>query len=375
MTDNERLDLPSASSAHRRRRCIGSENLIAQLRERGLLKEIPETADQKSGTLVHAAWAGQEVKLSPSQARTLEELRRLEALVVADWSGQEPYTLIGREERLWLHSGINPLLSGQFDAAFWTLNFRRVLILDAKTLYGEIQPAEHNLQLRELVALFLANHPKVQHFRVAILSPNLAQRCTVADYDAWEAQLALRQTRETLQESKDPEAPRIPGSYCDHCPAVLQCEEARQLIGTTYNLAKRIEQGEFVLPLGEKGSRVLDNIMTAEKVLKALKEAYKRELALASDCLPGWHLKNGKQVRQITDIEAAMELAIQDGFTLKEFLSCTELSIGRLEQHMGSIKSLSGRALANRFKSVFEPLITIKQYAGELERVKQKALK
>jgi hypothetical protein len=375
MHDSERLDLPSASSAHRRRRCTGSENLIAQLRAKGLLKEMPQTPDAKSGTTVHVAWAGEPVELSAQQSRTLSELRRLEALVLADWSGQEAYALIGREERLWLHDGITPLLSGQYDVAYRSLDWRRVLILDAKTLYSEIQPAEYNDQLRELVALFLFNHPRTEHFTVAILSPNLAERCSVASYDRLEAELALRLTRYTLAESQDPQAPRTPGSYCNHCPAVLNCEEARGLVGATYNLAKRIEQGEFTLPLGEKGSRVLDSIMTAESVLKALKEAYKRELGLASDCLPGWRLKNGKQVRQITDIEAAMELAVQDGFTLKEFLSCAELSIGRLEQHMGSLKGLSGRALINRFKSVFEPLITFKQYAPELERVKQKALK
>jgi Protein of unknown function (DUF2800) len=372
---DERLNRPSASSAHRRRRCVGSENLIAQLRAKGLLKEMPQSEDAKSGTLVHRAWAREPVELSSQQSRTLNELCRLEALVIADWAGEQSYTLIGREERLWLHDGITPLLSGQYDVAYRTQDWRRVLILDAKTLYGEVDPAQRNDQLRELVALFCHNYPRIEHFTVAILFPNLAERCSVAGYDRLEAQLALRLTRYTLAESQDPQAPRTPGSYCDHCPAVLNCEEARGLVGATYNLAKRIEQGEFTLPLGEKGSRLLDSIMTAESVLKALKGAYKRELEFASDCLPGWRLKNGKQVRQITDIEAAMELAVQDGFTLKEFLSCAELSIGRLEQHFGSIKGLSGRALTNRFKSVFEPLITFKQYAPELERVKQKALK
>jgi hypothetical protein len=375
MIDPERLDLPSASGAHADRRCVGRQNLIRVLRSQGLLKEIPQSADASRGTLVHAAWAGEKVKLSPQESKTLEELRRLEAMLVADWSGQETFTLIGRELRLWLHQGIDPLLSGQLDVAYRSMDWHRVLLLDAKTLYGEIESAEHNDQLRALVALLHFNYPAIQHFRVAIIAPNQNPVCSVADYDRLEAELALRLTRYTLAESQDPQAPRTPGSYCNHCPAVLNCEEARGLVGTTYNLAKRIEQGEFTLPLGEKGARVLDSITTAESVLKALKEAYKRELGLAGDCLPGWRLKAGKQVRQITDIEAAMELAVQDGFTLKEFFSCAELSIGRLEQHFGSLKGLSGRALTNHFKSVFEPLITFKQYAPELERVKQKALK
>jgi len=375
MHDPERLDLPSASSAHRRRRCVGSENLIRELRWRGLLKEKLSSEDAKSGTLVHRAWAGETVQLSSQQTRTLAELRKLEALVVADWSGQEDFTLIGREERLWLHDGITPLLSGQYDAAYRTRDTYRVLILDAKTLYGEVQSAEYNDQLRELVALFCHNYPRIEHFRVAILCPNLAERCTIGDYDAWEAQLALRLTRLTLSDAQDPEAPRTPGAYCDHCPAVLQCEEARQLVGTTYNLAKRIEQGEFALPLGTKGSAILESIITADKVLSALKLAYKRELEANSEALPGWRLKPGKQIRQINDVDSAMEVAVREGFSLKAFLECTELSIGKLEERLGVIKAQSGRALANRFKSVFEPLISLKVYAPELERVKTKALK
>jgi hypothetical protein len=375
MIDQERLDLPSASSAHRRRRCVGSENLIRELRSQGLLKEIPPSEDAQSGTLVHAAWAGQNVELTQAQSVTLEELRRLEALVVADWSGQDPYVLVGREERLWLREGLEPVLSGQFDVAYRTVSTHRVLILDAKTLYGEIQSAEYNDQLRELVALFCSIYPRIERFRVAILSPNLAERCSLADYDAWEAQLALRLTRLSLAESRDPEAPRIPGAYCTHCPAVLQCEEARQLVGNTFNLAKRIEAGEFRLPLGPKGSRILDNIKVAKTVLKALEDAYKRELAATADCLPGWRLKPGKRMREILEVDKALEVAVQAGFTLGEFLACTELAIGRLQDRLGARSSISGRALSNQFESVFGELVSVQQYAPELERVKTRALK
>src|SRR5215472_9882719 len=155
MTDSERLDLPSASSAYRRRRCTGSENLIGELRKRGLLKEIPPGADATSGTLVHAAWAGQDVQLSPAQEQTLATLKDLETMVLADWGALEPYLLLGREQRLWCRKGIEPLHSGQYDVAYVSadldgrLTWERALILDAKTLYGEIDPAEHNDQLRE----------------------------------------------------------------------------------------------------------------------------------------------------------------------------------------------------------------------------------
>src|SRR4029077_7742821 len=102
MHDLERLDLSSASSAYRRRRCTGSENLIRELRTRGLLHVIPPTPYATSGTAVHAAWNGAKMKLDQRQEKTLRELKRLEDMLVAEWSAGEPFQLLGREVRLWL---------------------------------------------------------------------------------------------------------------------------------------------------------------------------------------------------------------------------------------------------------------------------------
>jgi uncharacterized protein DUF2800 len=370
MIDPERLDLESASTEYRRRRCVGSQNLIRELRRQGLLKEIPQSEDAKSGTRVHAAWAGEHVKLSPQESKTLDDLRRLEAMLLADWSGQGLYTILGRELRLWLRDGIEPIMSGQLDAAYRSFDWHRVLLLDAKTLYGEVEPAEHNDQLRALVALLHFNFPKIEQFRVAIISPNLTPAVSVADYDKPEAELALRFTRLTLDDALDPNAPRTPGRYCLSCPAQLNCEEAKQLADATYNLAKRIEAGEFRLPLGAKGSRILEDIITAQGVLSALKAAYKRELEASSDSLPGWRLKAGKRLRKIQDVQKALELAKDIGFEPEEFFACTELSIGKLSNQLAAKSNLTGRALALRFDQVFGELVTVHQCAPELERVK-----
>src|SRR5215469_312490 len=370
MTDSERLDLSSASSAYRRRRCTGSENLIRQLRKRGLLKEIPPGADAISGTASHAGWAGQDVQLDATQEQTVQTLKHLETLVVTDWcAGQSnDIFVLGREVRLWLRQGIEPLHSGQYDCAYVSKDWRRALILDAKTLYGEVDPAEHNDQLRELVALFRFNYPQITHYTVAILAPNHLERVSIATYDMLEAELALRLLRLSLLETADPDAVRTPGRHCDHCPALSNCEEARQLIGHTHSLAKRIEAGQYTLPLGEKGARILQEIDTVKKVLKSLQEAYKRELAADPDCLPGWHLKNGKRIRQIDDIKRALELWSAQRLDIADFLSATEISISKLEAAFGNAIGARGKRLTDSFNTSFAEVITLKEYAPELER-------
>jgi Protein of unknown function (DUF2800) len=368
MHDLERLDLPSASNAYRRRRCVGSENLIGELRTRGLLKEIPVTNDALSGTAVHAAWSGKEAQLNPSQQKTLIELKRLEAMVLADWSAGEPFILLGREERLWLRRGIEPIHSGQYDVCYVSSDYQRALMLDAKTLYGEVEPAESNEQLRELVGLLRFNYGAIKHFTVAILGPNQAERISIATYDQLEAELALRLLRLSLAESADSGAPRTPGAHCEHCPARLQCEEARQLIGHSYSLKKRIDAGDFMLPLGEKGARLLEEIKTAKIVLADLEEAYKAELKNDPDCLPGWTLNNGRKLRWIPEVEKALEAWSSHRYAMSDFLSCTDLVLHRLEEKLTAQTGKVGKGLANHFNDIFGSLIVTKQSQPSIVR-------
>lgn len=371
LTDPERLDLPSASSARRRRCCVGSENLIRELRAHNLLAEIPEDPDAASGTLVHAGWAGQEVTLNGNQSLTLDDLWRLEAMILTDWSGGQEAYLIGREQRLWVHDGFDPVISGQYDVAYGKNSFKSVLILDAKTLYGEVDPAEYNDQLRELVALFYYNNPQTEQITVAILAPKLRERCTIAVYDRYEMELAYRLMRLSLADAAQPDAVRTPGNYCTRCPARNNCEEVRGLVGRTYNIARRIEEGDYQIPLGDKGAAYLENIKTVRAILKSLEEAYKAKLAESPDAIPGWRLKEGKKIRQIQEPEKAFARAKQQWFSETDFWSCCDVSIGRLEDKLKEVAKVS-RGLDRKFNEVFGELVTYKQYGPELEKIRKK---
>ena len=369
MIDAERLELSSASSAYRRRRCSGSVNLINELRSSGKLSVLPPDADAQSGTNVHMGWCGalKRSSLTSQELQTLDTLQEMEAKLVADWAGRNKYALLGREQRLWLHQGFEPIHSGQFDVAYGTLSTKRMLIIDGKTLFGEVSPAETNDQLRELVALARLNFPEAVEFSVAILQPWVAREPSVALYDRAEAELALRLLRQTIADCADPDAPRTPGPWCRHCPAIHHCEEARTLVGSTYRLAKRIEAGEYSLPVGEQGSRFLESVKAAESVLTKLKEAYRQILLADPNALPGWYMKEGKRVRQIQGVLATWELA-SHFMALSQFLAATGVSVTELQTQFGSASGLKGEQCAQRFNEVFAPVITFKENAPELSR-------
>ena len=103
----------------------------------------------------------------------------------------------------------------------------------------------------------------------------------------------------------------------------------RALVGVTYNLAKRIAEGDYQIPTGEKGARYLDNIKTAKTMLAELEERYKELLAKEPDAIPGWRLKQGKKVRVIEDVALAFDRA--GAYAFKEpsdFWSCCEVPSG-----------------------------------------------
>jgi hypothetical protein len=361
MIDTERLDLASASSAYRRRRCSGSENLIRELRASGKLTILPPESDAQSGLKVHGAWCGV-LELGVLNARelsTLNSLQIMEDTLVSQWASGEEWVLIGREVRLWMHEDLEPIHSGQFDVAYATFDSKRILIIDGKTLFGEVSPAETNDQLRELVALAYLNYPLASDFTVAILQPWISKEPSVALYDKSEAQLALRLLEYTISDCADPDAPRTAGPWCRHCPAIHQCEEARSLVGSTYRLAKRIESGEFSLPVGEQGSRFLDSVKTAETILEALKKAYRQILLADPQALPGWYMRQGKKVRQITDVLAAWDIAAPY-MSLEAFMGATKLSVTELEKAAGQG--------AHAFNQIFAGVITLKENSPELAR-------
>lgn len=369
--DPERLGKDSASSAHRRRRCAGSVNLVNALRETNSLPTPEPDEDAQSGTIIHLAWCGRySGTLTPMQAETLTTLQRLEKMITVDWAGNDEFSLLGREQRLWLHDGLEPIHSGQFDVAYGTLSTRRMLIIDGKTLFSEVSPAEENDQLRELVALARFNYPGCLSFTAVILQPWVSQRPNIAHYDEAEAELALRLLRLTIAESADPDAPRTPGVWCKHCPALAKCEEARAHIGMVYSLAQRIESGQFAIPIGTDGARVLDSIETAEIALKALRASYKTLLTHEPTCVPGWYLKAGNKVRVITDLMRAYEIARDNAnLALDEFLSAVTLNVGTLEAQVAKEAALSGKRATDRFNELFGSVIGFKQNAPSLARV------
>ncbi len=369
--DDERLGLPSASGARLRRHCLGQHQLVTELRKAGKLVPEPPSPAAKSGNVIHSAWAGNpEEELSVFEASTLDILQRLEKMVVTDWCQGLPCEVLGRELRLYLRKGIMPIASGALDVAYIQYEPMRILILDAKTLTGQVDPAHSNDQLRELVALTTQNYSEVSEITVGLLRPNVAERTSLSVYDQLECHVALAMLFKHLEEIALPNRPRTPGDWCRYCQALPFCPQAHAYASEpSMELGLQISKGTLALPIGHAGTELLSKLLAARPLIERLTSMYKALLAQEPDALPGYHLRPGKQVREITDILAAWEAANQvEGFDLAAFLSATKLSVTKLEAALGKATGRRGRDLRQTFSDVFGEVTQMRTDAPELER-------
>jgi len=367
--DSERLELPSASSGALRARCRGAWNLICELRAAGKIAPETDSPAAQSGTRIHESRAAgeerhEQIMLDYSEKKTAQLLTQIEEdLVAGVFSGEEP-VLIGREERLWMRNGITPLSSGRYDYAYRDEDWTLVLIVDDKTGRVEVSEAADNDQLRELAALAYLNFPRtVERFDVAIVQPWITHEPSIATFDRFEAELAVRLLRLNLLQISDPEAVRTPGKHCGYCPAIAHCEENRLYTGRTTKLSERIKAGELDLPLGERGKKFLDSVLVAERICSEIKALYKTALENDSDAVPGYYLKEGRRIRELVEPKMAFERL---GLSLDQFLACGSFSLPALEEALALACGLSPKEGEKELAKLAGDLIQTRRAAPTL---------
>lgn len=232
MSGEDRGDAPSASKISAIIKCRGSHKANQRF------PWIGERDAANEGTIRH----DHEEHQTPLE-EILDEEQKLCALrcrQALQWCREdlgltENETTIEREARLWWDGKWSGQLDyletwskiGKMDEGLKEYAF----LADYKTLRGEHDPAEDNLQLLAQACLVLKNFPKVTEVFVALIEPFKEPTYSTASYSANHLWGRGDWITEVVEEAMEDNAPRTAGpSQCKWCSAVPFCPEARNLM-------------------------------------------------------------------------------------------------------------------------------------------------
>jgi len=121
-------------------------------------------------------------------------------------------------------------------------------------------------------------------------------------------------------------------------------------------------------PLGQEGTEVLDQIERIGRLIGQAKAFYKAQLARDLHCVPGWTLKPGAVRRSLGDPQRVWE-KLQDVLTTTQFLCCTKLEVGKLQDIWAQVSGIPGTRAKELFNKELGDLVIELQSAPSLVRV------
>lgn len=327
---DERAGLPSASRMERVIACPGS---IAA--EQGLTP-LPEEDVTTEGTEIHTA-------METGDARGLEENAqqiavRLERMVTearTRWEAANE-TVVGLDEkevRVWIRGRqLEPVASAKLDRLYINVGATHALIIDYKTGYRAVTPAERNWQLLTQAVAVLDDYPSVEHFEVGYAQSRLSSKLDTAVYTADQIRHAKGIILGALWLSEQPGAHRNAGTWCHYCQARGECPTAATYATVVLADPAMRDKLGMIDAIGNltiaQQARVWRISKVAQRVFDAIEDRLKNtpEAALEPN---GIKLKPGATTRAISDYGAA-RAKLAGLLTEPELNECSKFTLGSI---------------------------------------------
>lgn len=378
MTTDERRGATSASNAEADLNCPGRH-----LAQAGL----PDTSSEyaEGGTSVHDALAANDpANLTPEQRETYDRCLELQARLVTDFFGEAD----AAKAKAWSEDPANPDASRiwirfkvgdrEYEHScrpdrFWRLG-NRALILEWKTLYGDVPVSARNLQLRDQQVLIRGHFLIPGEIGVAVIQPNVTMKPEVCVYTPQDSQTAYRQMCARIIASNDPASPRVPGEVqCRYCKARNggRCLEYQRYAGAMVPGMLNLLDVPASAWTPEQRAMFMDRASVAQKWLDECRQAIKDGLEKDPLFAPGWGLHPGNVLKEITNALLAFERFAALGGTREQFLDCVKVGRTRLKTAIGEVTGTKGKALDTALAQLCEGIVTEKQTAAWIVRLQE----
>jgi hypothetical protein len=374
--DQERLDLTSASNAAADALCPGRH-----LAQRGLPKRPNKEA--KIGERIHLAFSGQEVTLSNHEEKLLNRAREIEFSLYHQWNGTDKsdpllqwsdvFKCSQREVRLWAHVDSKPVHSGKVDSFWLSGDFKRALVEDLKSLFGDVEDADSNAQLRDEAALLFENYG-CQEVSVFINQPGVRwkfEEQKIVTYKEKDLKRAHAEMLARVKASNTPGAARVPGMrQCAYCLSrgTTRCPESVEIVSSITT-----QPHLSALTPEQRGERI-ELLKCVTKLCKDELDLAKAQMMVDAAYATGWKLGEGRKTRKIGDI-ILVGSRLRDEFgaekvTPQDVTALCTLSVTKLEEFYKARTGLKGKALADAFYKIFGDAVTVETGEPSITRAK-----
>jgi hypothetical protein len=207
--------------------------------------------------------------------------------------------------------------------------------MERKFGFKEVQSADANLQLRAYLVLVASEFPADAYYG-CLVQPRISSKPHIVQYTRADIVKARAEIETYYDACHAPDAPRrASAEACEHCAARLSqsCPEhiswinAVQTVGRLPVSAWTDQQMEIFESRRAAAIKFIDDVHEQIKQIKAANP----------ERLPGWILRPGAEVRNVTDVVktwSILESLLTEACgseAAKKFSSCCDISIGALE--------------------------------------------
>lgn len=380
-TDTVRRGWTSASNAGYDALCPGRH--VAQ---RGIPEPVKD-ADAQQGTLIHEALAsGNPGMLNAAQQDVFDSCKKIEAKVVeAYFQGVTPAAVF-RHRRFWAKitvtlpdkSTVTLEHSGEMDVVYRAGT--KALVIDYKTLAGDVAESPKNMQLRDGACLVKGSDPIVNEVGTAIIQPFVTHSPEICAYAEADLARATQEMFARVDASNRLDSKRVAGeSQCNFCLAKTRCREYAAWMGGLMPNGEGIEPvvKELVFQTAMESwtpqqRAIAAKLLTpAGKALDLIKDFLKDGITKDANFVPGWTLTKGTTRTIINNPQEAFTRFNAAGGQLPQFMDCLTVSMTKLREQLAVVTGLKGKALVNAMDELVKGITDMSTNAPSLKQVKE----
>jgi len=373
---DERRGGTSASNAQADSLCPGRH-----LAQRGL----PETSngDASYGTRIHAALSTQDPSnLTLEERETYDACLAIEAEQVKKFFGAEFAKDVktirenGGETRRWVKV---PAVAGgpivfehscQCDVVHRTV--QRALIVEYKTLAGDVPVSSKNLQLRDQQCLVRGSLLIQGDIGVVVVQPFVTRNPDICVYTAEDTMQATLEMFDRIRASNNPKSLRVAGEdQCKYCRAKFHCLEYQQWASAMVPALARLEVPAAQWT-AEQRSIFLSRAPIAEKWLEETKAAIKAGLLQDPNFAPGFTLKAGNTIETVKDPQECFNRFLGLGGKPEQFMQAVKVGKTALKEAVHVATDKKGKALDKVIEDMLQGITERKQNSPSIVKVGDK---